>query len=270
MPSRVVRLLSSLALVLALGLGGTLSVSGYVEQVNIRVALSGPSGTVRCDRTATISAKVTSLTDGKPVANQIVRWSLTVPQSSADGAHRRAHRHRRQGRTSVKLVFGPAVGPRSVQALAGVAGSNITVRCAGGLPRTATVPPAGEVSTAQRCAAGPTQRSSSPDRPRCPPRACAWTAWASTGPWWRGTATACPTVPRPTTPGTAWPGEGSNTYLYAHAREGHFLELWGVRTGDLMELDMADGGVADYASPRSTRWWPGTRWSTSIPPTVSA
>jgi sortase A len=47
-------------------------------------------------------------------------------------------------------------------------------------------------------------------------------------------------------PGTAWPGDGSNTYLYGHARAGHFLELWQVRTGDLIELDLAGGGVASY------------------------
>ncbi len=58
-------------------------------------------------------------------------------------------------------------------------------------------------------------------------------------------------------PGTAWPGEGSNTYLYAHAREGHFLELWGVRTGDLVQLDLADGGVADY---RVTEIHPVVPW----------
>jgi sortase A len=58
-------------------------------------------------------------------------------------------------------------------------------------------------------------------------------------------------------PGTAWPGEGSNTYVYAHAREGHFLELWQVRTGDVVEVDMADGAVAEY---RVTDIMPLVRW----------
>ncbi len=58
-------------------------------------------------------------------------------------------------------------------------------------------------------------------------------------------------------PGTAWPGEGSNTYLYAHARAGHFLELWQVRTGDLLELDLADGGEATY---RVTHIEPLAEW----------
>jgi LPXTG-site transpeptidase (sortase) family protein len=33
-------------------------------------------------------------------------------------------------------------------------------------------------------------------------------------------------------PGTAIPGSGSNTYLYAHARRGMFLSLWNARIGD--------------------------------------
>jgi len=33
-------------------------------------------------------------------------------------------------------------------------------------------------------------------------------------------------------PGTAIPGDGSNTYIYAHARRGMFLSLWSAREGD--------------------------------------
>ncbi len=33
-------------------------------------------------------------------------------------------------------------------------------------------------------------------------------------------------------PGSAIPGDGSNTYLYAHARRGMFLTLWSARVGD--------------------------------------
>jgi sortase A len=47
-------------------------------------------------------------------------------------------------------------------------------------------------------------------------------------------------------PGTAWPGQGSNTFIYAHAREGAFLDLWKVRTGDLVEVTMADGEVIEH------------------------
>jgi sortase A len=47
-------------------------------------------------------------------------------------------------------------------------------------------------------------------------------------------------------PGTAWPGSGSNIYLYGHARAGLFRELWRVRTGDTVELELADGAIASY------------------------
>jgi LPXTG-site transpeptidase (sortase) family protein len=47
-------------------------------------------------------------------------------------------------------------------------------------------------------------------------------------------------------PGTAWPGSGSNIYLYAHARRGLFRELWKVRTGDNVELSLVDGRTATY------------------------
>lgn len=33
-------------------------------------------------------------------------------------------------------------------------------------------------------------------------------------------------------PGTALPGDRSNTYIYAHARRGMFLSLWEARVGD--------------------------------------
>ena len=47
-------------------------------------------------------------------------------------------------------------------------------------------------------------------------------------------------------PETAWPGEGGNSFIYAHAREGQFLELWRARIGDSVEVDQADGSVAAY------------------------
>jgi LPXTG-site transpeptidase (sortase) family protein len=47
-------------------------------------------------------------------------------------------------------------------------------------------------------------------------------------------------------PGTAWPDQGSNTFVYAHARKGRFLELWRVRTGDLVDVTMADGRVIEH------------------------
>ncbi len=47
-------------------------------------------------------------------------------------------------------------------------------------------------------------------------------------------------------PGSAWPGAGSNTYIYGHARKGMFLRLWEARVGDVIDLDLADGTSRAY------------------------
>ncbi len=47
-------------------------------------------------------------------------------------------------------------------------------------------------------------------------------------------------------PGSAWPGDGSNVYIYGHARVGMFLPLWQVRVGDTVELDLVDGTSRTY------------------------
>lgn len=47
-------------------------------------------------------------------------------------------------------------------------------------------------------------------------------------------------------PGTAWPGGGSNIYLYGHARAGMFLSLWNAKVGDVVVLDLANGAERTY------------------------
>jgi LPXTG-site transpeptidase (sortase) family protein len=47
-------------------------------------------------------------------------------------------------------------------------------------------------------------------------------------------------------PGSAWPGGGSNIYIYGHARVGMFLPLWQVRVGDTVELDLVGGTSRTY------------------------
>lgn len=42
-------------------------------------------------------------------------------------------------------------------------------------------------------------------------------------------------------PRTAIPGEGSNSYLYAHARTGMFLSLWEAKEGDEVIIVAPDG-----------------------------
>ena len=47
-------------------------------------------------------------------------------------------------------------------------------------------------------------------------------------------------------PGSAWPRAGSNIYIYGHAREGMFINLWQTRVGDTIELDLVDGTSRAY------------------------
>jgi LPXTG-site transpeptidase (sortase) family protein len=47
-------------------------------------------------------------------------------------------------------------------------------------------------------------------------------------------------------PGTAWPGGGSNIYLYAHARDGMFITLWNASIGDEIVLTLLDGSQRRY------------------------
>ena len=47
-------------------------------------------------------------------------------------------------------------------------------------------------------------------------------------------------------PGSAWPGGGSNIYIYGHARVGMFLALWQVAVGDEVVLDLVDGTERTY------------------------
>jgi LPXTG-site transpeptidase (sortase) family protein len=47
-------------------------------------------------------------------------------------------------------------------------------------------------------------------------------------------------------PGTAIPGDGSNTYIYAHARTGMFLSLWSAREGDVVVIVTPSGRELRY------------------------
>ncbi len=47
-------------------------------------------------------------------------------------------------------------------------------------------------------------------------------------------------------PGSAWPGGGSNIYIYGHARDGMLITLWQARVGDTIELDLVDGTSRTY------------------------
>ena len=59
-------------------------------------------------------------------------------------------------------------------------------------------------------------------------------------------------------PGTAWPGGGSNIYLYAHARQQMFQNLWNAQLGDLVYLDLVDGSQRVY---QVTKIEPDIAWN---------
>ena len=58
-------------------------------------------------------------------------------------------------------------------------------------------------------------------------------------------------------PGSAWPGEGSNIYIYGHAREGMLITLWQARAGDTIALDLVDGTSRTYVV---TKVLPKVHW----------
>ena len=105
---------------------------GYIEQRQYVVDLSAPYS-VKCDQKALITAKVTKVKNGAPVANQAVGWSFVAKQSSRDRLSRDMSVTNRQGIASVKVSFGPKAGKRIVKATVPGVKMPITVRCKGGL-----------------------------------------------------------------------------------------------------------------------------------------
>jgi len=63
-------------------------------------------------------------------------------------------------------------------------------------------------------------------------------------------------------PGTYLPGDGDNSYIYAHARTGMFLSLWNAREGDEVVIAAPDGTQLLYVvsevhpriPPTETSW----------------
>jgi LPXTG-site transpeptidase (sortase) family protein len=238
------RLLAATVIAALLTLGGTVASVGYIDQTQIQVLLSGPN-VVRCNRTATVSARVVSK-NGKPVGNQVVNWSLSG-RSGSDGISAGSTVTNKRGRTAVTVRFGPVAGSRTVRAGAAATNPSITIRCAGGLPKTAPRPPAGfeaPVSDALLISGAPTgvEATTAP----LPATGIRLERLGIDLPLVEGDGLVGAEDAAAHYPGTAWPGEGSNTFIYAHAREGQFLDLWKVRTGDLVEVTMADGEVVQH------------------------
>jgi len=239
-----VRALASIILAGLLVLAGILPAAGYIEQRESQVLLSAPN-VVKCNRSAKITAKVVKTKNGKPIPGQIVQWSLARSQSSGDRLSAASSITNKKGKTSVKLTFGPVAGPRVVRVSIAGSSPTITVRCAGGLPKTSAVPPAGYVEQppAMLLAPPPVDASASTILPAT---AIRMDRLGMDLPLVEGDGYRIADDAVNHYDGTAWPGQGSNTFLYAHAREGLFLGLWQVRRGDRVDVDMTDGSVVTY------------------------
>lgn len=245
MVDRTFRLLLSGVLLSLLVAGSASVASGYIEQSRVRVIMSGPN-VVKCNRAATIKARVVTAKGNKPIRNQLVRWRLSGSQSSRDGLSATSTVTDRQGRTQIKLTFGPVAGRRTVKAAATNTSSPITVRCAGGLPKTSVRPPGDWVEEPSGALLAPRQTVDAVEVSAVPVSALRMDRLGIELPVIEGDGFTVPEGSASHYPDTAWPGEGSNSYFYAHAREANFLELWQVRTGDVLELDLVDGSVARY------------------------
>jgi LPXTG-site transpeptidase (sortase) family protein len=255
MTGKIPRLALSGVLLTALLVGGSVATVGYIEQSIVSVRLSAPN-VVRCDRGATIKARVTSNRTGDPIRGQIVNWAVERAQSSGDGLDATSTLTDRRGRTSVTLTFGPAEGRRTISASAGNTSPTISVRCAGGLPVTSIRLPEDFV-VAEAAALLPPAELAVTATSEPPAVGLRMERLGIDLPIVEGDGATVPEGVASHYPGTAWPGEGSNTYLYAHAREGSFLELWQVRTGDELAIDLADGVVVEY---RVTEILPVVEW----------
>jgi hypothetical protein len=135
MSGRVLRaLFATLLLVLAIAP----SAAAYEGEGTFRITLSGPSGAVRCDKSALINLTARLTRGGQPAVGESVTWSLRNSPSRRDRLSDTHTTTNGRGKSSVRLTFGLVEGRRTVVASManGDSTARITVRCAGGLPET--------------------------------------------------------------------------------------------------------------------------------------
>lgn len=234
-PARVVALLAGALLGLAGLVGPAL---GYIGQAPVQIGLTGPSGPVSCADQVTLTATVVDTGTGAPVAEQIVDWGITDGAQDGDALSAATSITDAEGRATIQLSFGASSGAREVSATVTIVTTPILVRCDVGLPQTALARPDGVT-------AEPVHHATTVD-PRLPVRALRIPRLGIEAPILEGDGTDVPLDAVAHHPATAWPGDGSNSYLYGHARDGLFGGLWQARTGDVIEVELADGGHRTY------------------------
>jgi len=211
---------------------------GYIGQAPVQVGVSGPPGDVSCLDQVTLTATVVDTSTGSPVAEQAVTWELTDSVTTGDALNGTSSITDAQGQASIVLSFGPETGAREVTASVTIVATPIRVRCDVGLPQTALDPP--------RLVIGARDTPAEAAGAGLPAVGVRIPRLDVDAPIVEGDGRDVPGNAVAHHPGTAWPGQGSNTYLYGHARDGLFRELWRVATGDLIEVRLADGGLARY------------------------
>jgi LPXTG-site transpeptidase (sortase) family protein len=227
-----------------LGIAGVLGVMaapvlGYIGQAPVQIGIAGPSGMVSCLDDVTLTATIVDTSTGHPVAEQVVGWELTRDVASDDALSAPSSVTDAQGQATVTLSFGMETGVREVTASVTIVSTPIQVRCDVGLPQTSLDPP-GEPPASRLDALAPVPDIDLPARAVRIPRL------GITAPIVDGDGVDVPLTAVAHHPATAWPGQGSNSSLYGHARDARFGDLWQVRTGDLVEVELARGGIARY------------------------
>jgi len=165
-------------------------------------------------------------------------------------------------RSRTVLIVGAALAMAALYALQPSSGEPPT---ASPIPSALAMGAASPTATPGRPTAAPTSPTAAPVRPAPSPSAAAGAGTRIAGtvavrievprlgidlPIVEGDGVSAPEAAAAHYPGTAWPGAGSNTYLYAHAREGLFLSLWEAVEGDRILLTLADGGTACFEVDR--------------------
>ncbi len=244
--ARLVALLAGASLAVASVMGPAL---GYIGQAPVQIGLIGPSGTVPCADDVTITATVVDTGTGSPIAEQIVTWELSDRVADDDALSVASSVTDAQGQASVRLSFGETSGTRVVSATVTIVTTPLQVRCDVGLPQTALARPGDDGSESQALPANVD--------PGVPVRTLRIPRLGIRAPILEGDGAGVPLDAVAHHPGTAWPGQGSNTYLYGHARRGLFRDLWQARTGDLVEVELATGASVSY---RVTEVRPLVEW----------
>ena len=222
---------------------------GYIGQDPVQILMSGPSGPVRCGTSVPITATILGAQDGKPFQEQDVLWKVSGSASHSDRLDRTHTTTDANGTTVVNLALGSDPGKRKVTASVTIVDASIQVTCVRQLPDTSLERP-GSPGSAPGTAQPGSDALPAPADTAVPALRIAVPRLGISAPVVEGDGVDVPVTAVAHYPGTAWPGEGSNVFLYGHARAGLFHELWRIQTGDLVDLTLASGTVAHYQVTR--------------------